>query len=128
MPLKEITASRQGTRFAPHSRQSSHVTSFAIGDPTDPNLHSGADHDENMVYLSFLDLTEDVLSQHGPSVVYSPAVASDFDCVELALLLHNIGYTGAYRAVAPHIPRPELIEREIAQICPRLDFKLLKVH
>ncbi len=78
-----------------------------------------------IVYLEFHQVTEDLIRQTGTGVVMSPVLARDFDCIELAIQLHNLGFEGTYRAVAKDFPKPKLIEREVAQMCPRLNFEIL---
>lgn len=75
--------------------------------------------------MSFHEITDTLLNDLNPSMIISPVLARHFDCIELALLLHNLGFVGAYRAMAKDMPKPELIEREVRQMCPRLNFKLL---
>ena len=74
--------------------------------------------------MEFHQITEDVIRQVGPETVMSPVLARDFDCIELATHLHNLGFEGNYHAVAKNLPKPKLIEREVAQLCPRLNFKI----
>ena len=76
-------------------------------------------------FLSFHDINEATLGELSPSIVYSPVLARDFDCIELAVLLHNIGFSGTYRAIGEGLPKPQLIEREVLQICPRLEFEIV---
>ena len=80
-----------------------------------------------VIYLEFHQVTEEVIREMSPGVVMSPVLARDFDCIELAIQLHNLGFDGSYRAVGKGLPKPRLIEREVAQMCPRLNFEIL-VH
>ena len=41
-------------------------------------------------FVSFEDLNEGMLSLHQPEVIYSPVLARNFDCIELAMLLQNL--------------------------------------
>ena len=78
-----------------------------------------------ITFLSFHDVSEATIADMAPELVYSPVLAKDFDCIELANLLHNIGFSGTYRAIGEGIPKPGLIEREVKQMCPRLDFEIV---
>ena len=78
-------------------------------------------------FLSFSDLHEGTLALHRPDVIYSPVLARDFDCIELASLLHNIGFTGIYRAVGNDLPKPQVIEREVREMSRRLTFEIVKL-
>lgn len=56
--------------------------------------------------------------------VASPLVAQHFDALDLACELDLAGYTGKYLVLTPPLPRPEIIQREIAQLCPDLTVEL----
>lgn len=77
------------------------------------------------MFVSFEEVTEGLLEHLGPSAVISPALAQDFDCIDLALRLHDLNFKGMYRATAPDLPRPEVVEKEIAHLCPSIDFKII---
>ncbi len=114
-----------GARSQPTAKKDSLVSVLAVGEPTswssqDASLPSG-----EIAYVPFQDIGESVLDLYNPDVIFSPALATAFDCIELALLLHNLGYAGSYRAIAKDLPNPELVEREVKQICPRLDFQVV---
>lgn len=81
----------------------------------------------DIAFLAFDDVDEAGLMLHAPDMVYSPVLARDFDCIELATLLHNVGFTGTYRAVGNGLPKPELIEREVRQMCPRIKFEIVEI-
>lgn len=78
-------------------------------------------------FIAFPDLTEALLAQHRPDVVLSPLVAPEFDCVEVAGLLAQSGFSGRYRAFAENLPRPDMVRCEIGQSFPDLDFDVLVV-
>ncbi len=60
-----------------------------------------------------------------PDIVLSPLLTGGFDCIDLAQILAEAGFQGAYRAVAPDLPSPFVIQREIRALCPMLDFDLV---
>jgi hypothetical protein len=78
-----------------------------------------------VMFVSIQDVTFDLLNRVCPSVVISPALSARFDCIDLAQILYSLGYRGRYRAVSRELPNPTMIEREINQICPGLDFGIL---
>lgn len=57
--------------------------------------------------------------------VVSPLVSEHFDALDLALELDRAGYTGRYVVIAPKVPRPDIIRREIRQIAPRLTVEVI---
>ena len=57
--------------------------------------------------------------------VVSPLVSRHFDAVDLARELEAVGYRGHYFVMAPPLPRPDIIRRELCQTAPRLKIDLL---
>ena len=107
--------------------QSTSIKVLAIGDVDEWRgrghpLPDGGD----ITFLEFHQVSGATLELHSPSVIYSPVLARNFDCIELALLLETLGYQGVYRAVANDLPKPSLIEREVRQLCRRLKFELVQ--
>ncbi len=110
---------------ASSSDQNSLTRIIAVGDASEWEQQGNMLPSGGIAFLSFHEVTDTLLNDLNPSMIISPVLARHFDCIELAVLLHNLGYSGAYRAMAKDMPKPELIEREVRQICPRLNFKLL---
>ena len=81
----------------------------------------------DITFMAFEDLDESSLAIHQPEVIYSPVLARNFDCIEMAMLLQNLGFSGTYRAVGQGLPKPELIEREVRQITRWLKFEIVQV-
>ena len=118
----ETLRTADGTsRFSP-------VKILAVGEPQDWQQQGRSLPNGAMAFVSFNELSAELLDQLAPSVIVSPVLALSFDCIELATLLYRLGFTGAYRAVSKSLPKPELIEREVRQICGRLDFCIVKAH
>lgn len=102
------------------------VAVLAVGEPTEWESHGNLlPSNGNLAFVSFGDVSRDLLAFYSPAAVYSPALGRSFDCIDLAVTLHELEYQGAYRATADGLPRPELIEREVLQICPELDFQIV---
>ena len=100
----------------------SRVAILAVGDRGEWEHHGDPLPKGGIAFVDFHEVTETMLEHLRPSTVFSPVLARRFDCIELALLLHGLGFRGAYRAMSKDLPRPEVIER---QICPRLDFRIV---
>lgn len=79
----------------------------------------------NIAFVSFSEVTGALLEQLRPDAILSPVLARDFDCIDLALLLNSLDFQGAYKATAFGLPKPKVVEAEIAQLCPRLDFEII---
>jgi len=80
------------------------------------------------LYCCIKELTSVFLELHQPNVVLSPLVTSQFDIVELAVVLEQLSYKGQFRALAAPMPNPELILKEVKTQCPELDFDLITVR
>ncbi|NNE88271.1 MAG: hypothetical protein HKN27_09370 [Silicimonas sp.] len=100
------------------------VSVLAVGDPEEWRRQGHDLPKDNVVFMSFDEITEATIENFSPSVIYSPVLAHAFDCIELALLLRHLGFKGEYRAMAQDLPKPDLIEREVSQMCPQLNFKI----
>lgn len=102
------------------------VAILAVGDPDEWQRQGNhIPTDGGVAFASIEEVTPELLDRLSPTYVVSPALSHRFDCIDLAQLLHRHGYRGRYRAMSKELPRPELVEREIAQICPDLDFAIL---
>ncbi|MEM9970311.1 MAG: hypothetical protein AAF762_04335 [Pseudomonadota bacterium] len=111
------------------ARRGSHdetVAILAVGDPAEW-LRRGhrLPTDSSVAFASIDGVTPEALDRMSPTCVLSPALSHRFDCIDLAQILYAYGYKGRYRAMSHELPRPELVEREIAQLCPGLDFGIL---
>lgn len=76
-------------------------------------------------FVAFEDIDAEFLHTAAPAMILSPVLARGFDCIDLAARLAQLGYEGAYRAVSKALPSPGMIEREIRQLYPKLDFGVL---
>ncbi|MHC0052899.1 hypothetical protein [Actibacterium sp. D379-3] len=56
--------------------------------------------------------------------VVTPLVSEHFDAMDMAMQLSLAGYTGTYTVMIPPLPRPDIIRRELCQICPGLKVEL----
>ena len=104
---------------------SNSVKVLAVGEPEDWLRQGKALPTGSLAFVAYHEVSAETLGQHQPEVVYSPVLARSFDCIELAMLLHNLGFGGTYNAYASDLPKPELVEREVRQICPRLLFRIV---
>lgn len=70
-------------------------------------------------------LTEDILQCAAPDIILSPLVGDDFDVMEVATRLSELGYKGRYRAISQDVPNIDMIRNEVRTHAPELDFDLL---
>ncbi|MCB1357913.1 MAG: hypothetical protein KDK53_15950 [Maritimibacter sp.] len=96
-----------------------------MGDMVPPRSLTDSPDAANLTCLPFADVTRDALERIRPDVVFSSLVGPGFDCLDLAERLVAAGYRGKYRAVAPMVPDPHLVRREITDRFPALDFDLI---
>lgn len=85
-------------------------------------------HCSDTIYCVITDLTPAFLELHQPSIILSPLVTSQYDVLELAVLLDDLDYSGRFRALTPILPDPEIIVDEVRFECPALDFDLIYVE
>lgn len=102
------------------------VSVLAVGGPAEWTRQGSLPPTDAIAFVAYGDLSEAVLAAYAPQVIVSPTLAASFDCIELAILLQTLCYSGAYRAIAKDVPYPEIIEREVSQMCPTLDFRIVK--
>lgn len=79
----------------------------------------------DVVCLPFAEVTPEALDRIRPDIVFSSLVGPGFDCFDLAERLAAAGYRGKFRAIAPTVPDPALVRREITDRFPGLDFDLV---
>ena len=58
--------------------------------------------------------------------VIAPLVSEQFDAMDLAHELDRAGYAGKLVVVAPALPRPEVVRKEIQSIGPDLHVELIR--
>jgi hypothetical protein len=75
-------------------------------------------------FASFSDLGQEHLSDPKPEVVLSALMGEDFDAIDVARKLAELGYSGRYRALSNAIPGAETIREEVREVAPDLDFDL----
>ena len=101
------------------------VKALAVGDSSEWTQDGNLTLRESVAFIAFEDIDEEALEELEPAIILSPVLAKSFDCIELALLLAKLGFTGEYRALARDLPKPEVIEREVRQLCPTLKFRIV---
>ena len=117
----------KGRPIAPGDAARRDVTILAIGEPDEWRRAGGILPSENAIaFCTFEQVDEELLRRLRPTLVLSPVLARRFDCIDLATRLHELGFREKYRAIASNMPNPEIIEREIRSLCPKLDFAVFQ--
>lgn len=75
-------------------------------------------------FAGYADVTAEAMARIAPDVVLSALFAADFDALDLARRLAEIGFAGRYRALTMALPNPSVIRSEVAGVAPGLDFDL----
>lgn len=83
---------------------------------------------KDTVFCVFSDLTAAFVEHHCPDMILSPLVTSQFDVLELAIKLDQLGFEGSFRAICAPLPNPEVILADVRFECPALDFDLIVVN
>jgi hypothetical protein len=77
-------------------------------------------------FVSFSTLSHAHLHDPRPELVVSALMGEEFDVVDVATRLSNLGYVGRYRAVMKQpLPDPDMVHDEVRQVAPQIDFGLL---
>ncbi len=83
--------------------------------------------DKNIHFADFHQIESGLIDVLKPGAVISPLLCAQFDCLEVAMQLQNLGFTGRYRAVSRDLPNPWVIRSEVLETCPGMDFDILDV-
>ena len=84
-------------------------------------------NEADIAFIPFEDIDAQLIYTLNPSVVLSPLLSERFDCIDLANVLCEAGFTGRYRVITQPVPNPQMIRGEIRSHCPNLDFELVVV-
>ncbi|MGC8202420.1 hypothetical protein ACP2AV_06920 [Aliiroseovarius sp. PTFE2010] len=99
---------------------------LAVGDVTGWRRSNRAFPQSQSVALAdFYEIDAALLDMIRPEFVLSPAICAQFDCLDLAAVLHAAGFKGMFRALTGQLPAPDIIRREVAACYPGLDFDFL---
>lgn len=79
------------------------------------------------VFAEVDEITPDFIEDLCPDIVLSSVFTPKFDALDLAEALCESGYVGRYRALAPRLPNPDVVRREVRAICQGIDFDVLMI-
>jgi hypothetical protein len=68
---------------------------------------------EAAVHLTLSGLTTDILQSVQPTLIICPLFTADFDATTAIERLVELGYRGRVTILAPQLPNPRLVEREL---------------
>jgi len=78
-----------------------------------------------VVQMQFTDLDHAMLDRLSPTRVILPLLGRCHDAVQVIERLQTLGYKGELTVVAPTLPDPSLVERELRGLGPGLRLRLL---
>lgn len=106
-------------------RHTTQPTLLALGG--DPYLHSLSTdiyRISHVTHARFSTMTAQDFDDQSIHLVASVPFCDQTDCVEIGQHLDKIGFQGIYLIMVPPLPNPTLIERELRQLYPRLNFRV----
>lgn len=73
-------------------------------------------------FRPYAAVTRRLLVEIDPEVVLSALIGPDFDAIDLARKLQEMGFAGRYRAVTARLPNARAVAAEVRGAAPGLDF------
>ena len=77
-----------------------------------------------MEQVDFCDLTAGLLARLQPAEVHGWLFCSEYDGMDLARIARTAGFAGVMVLRSVPLPRPGLVRRELAQVCPAMTVRL----
>ncbi|MEM1429228.1 MAG: hypothetical protein AAGG09_07205 [Pseudomonadota bacterium] len=78
-----------------------------------------------MASVELTDLAMLLRRRAAPDAILSPLFWTGGDGMETARLLQDVGFTNPYRILAPELPKPGIVLRELQASFPSLDIDLI---
>lgn len=67
----------------------------------------------DVTHMTLAELTAEVLKCLQPDLIILPLFSADYDATSAIETLLELGYTGRVTVLAPQLPNPRLVEREL---------------
>lgn len=71
-----------------------------------------------VTHLRLADLSAALLAAADPGLIILPLFATGYDAIAAVERLEELGYTGKLTVLAPELPKPRLVERELRSLGP----------
>ena len=78
-----------------------------------------------VTHLRFADLTAALLARMRPSLILLPLFSPGYDATTAIETLEALGYRGRLTILAPDLPKPRLVERELRNLGPGMRLTLI---
>lgn len=82
---------------------------------------------DGLTFVDIEDLSAELLHSTGAEIIMSSLFVRNFDAIEIARRLQEIGFGGRYRVVMESLPNASLVESEVAASAPDLDFAIVSL-
>lgn len=76
-------------------------------------------------FTGFRALDAALLARVAPGVIISALAQRDFDVLDVALRLAELGFRGRYRAITRYLPNPRVVVHEVRAVAPFIDFDVV---
>lgn len=80
-----------------------------------------------VTHVALGELTGKVLAEVCPSLVIVPLFSAGHDATSTIETLEELGYTGRIAVLAPRLPKPHLVERELRALGPATRLVLISL-
>ena len=78
-----------------------------------------------VTHMRFAQLTVEILSAIRPGMIILPLFSVDYDAACAVEILEAMGFTGVVTVLAPELPKPRVVERELRSLCPGMRLTLI---
>ena len=75
-------------------------------------------------FTGFAELSRDLIEKVAPDIVLSALMGEDFDALELARCLSELGFRGRFRALTTDLPNPDSVRDDVRSAALGVDFDL----
>jgi hypothetical protein len=107
------------------ARSRPEVIVLAVGEALSLRKRSVAEGaHEATTFADFSEVSGELIEALDPHIVVSSVLGRNFDCVDLAERLEDLGFRGRYRLIGYGVPQPDLVLREIRSLFPSLTVEL----
>lgn len=83
---------------------------------------------EGFRFVEYSDLGEALLRGEAPEMVLSALMGDDYDALDVARRLDEIGFRGHYLALAEVLPNAAVVREEVKAVAPEVQFDLLVLN
>lgn len=83
--------------------------------------------DDALVFVDYYSFSAESLLKNRPSMVLTPLTSQGFDALDIAERLQTFRFNGAFRVLAPKLPDPAMVTRELRYRAPDVDCEIVEL-